>query len=105
VHVSDIVQGVLLASEKVTLDFDVFNISNPDFVDVNEIASAVMSELEIDPLSVELTYSGGERGWKADVPIVRIDAKKITDLGWSPNFTSHEAIRESIREMKKSKYS
>jgi UDP-glucose 4-epimerase len=104
VHVSDIVKGVLVASEKVTSEFDVFNISTPDFIDVNEIALIVMSELHIDPQSVSTTYSGGDRGWKADVPVVRIDAKKITDLGWLPKFSSHEAIRESIREMIQSKY-
>ena len=104
VHVSDIVHGVLLASEKVASDFDVFNISTHDFINVNEIALIVMGELGLDPQSVELTYSGGDRGWKADVPVVRIDAKKIINLGWLPNFNSHEAIRESIREMIKSKY-
>lgn len=105
VHVSDIVQGVLLAAEKVALDYDIFNISTPDFVDVNDIALIVMNELQIDPKSVDITYSGGDRGWKADVPVVRIDAKKIMDLGWLPNFNSHEAIRESIREMIISKFS
>ena len=103
VHVSDIVKGVLLAAEKVTSDFDVFNISTQDFVDVNEIALIVMDELKLDPKSVELTYSGGDRGWKADVPVVRIDAKKILNLGWFPNFNSKEAIRESIKEMVVSK--
>ena len=104
VHVSDIVEGVLLASEKVSSDFDVFNISTSDFVDVNEIARIVMNELKIDPQSVDITYSGGDRGWKADVPVVRINAKKIVDLGWLPTFTSREAIRESIKEMINTKF-
>ena len=105
VYVSDIVEGVLLASEKVSSNFDVFNISTSDFIDVNEIALIVMDELHINPKGVDMTYSGGDRGWKADVPVVRIDAKKIMDLGWSPNFTSYEATRESIRDMINSKYS
>lgn len=104
VHVSDIVQGVLLASEKVGLDFDVFNLSTPDFVDVNDIALIVMRELNIDPQSVEVTYSGGDRGWKADVPVVRIDAKKILGLGWAPKYSSYEAIRLSVNEMIQSKF-
>lgn len=104
VHVSDIVRGVLLASEKAESDFAVFNISTSDFVEVNEIALIVMQELNIDPISVEITYSGGDRGWKADVPVVRIDARKIADLGWLPKFKSHEAIRESVKEMINLKY-
>ena len=104
VHVTDIVRGVLLASDKTCLDFDVFNISTPDFINVDEIANIVMEELQIDSQSVKITYSGGDRGWKADVPVVRINAGKILDLGWSPKFSSQEAIRESIREMIQSKY-
>ena len=104
VHVSDIVRGVLLASEKAYSDFDVFNISTSDFVDVNEIARIVMNELKIDPQTVDITYSGGDRGWKADVPVVRINAKKIVGLGWLPTFTSREAIRESIKEMINTKF-
>jgi UDP-glucose 4-epimerase len=104
VHVSDIVRGVLLASEKTVSDFAVFNISTSDFVEVDEIAFIVMQELKIDPQSVEISYSGGDRGWKADVPVVRINARKIIDLGWHPRFSSQEAIRESIREMIQSKY-
>jgi UDP-glucose 4-epimerase len=104
VHVSDIVRGVLLASDKVTAEFDVFNISTPDFIDVNEIALIVMKELQIDPQGVDITYSGGDRGWKADVPVVRIDAGKITDLGWFPQYTSYAAIQRSIREMLETKF-
>jgi len=104
VHVTDIVRGVLLASDKTCLDFDVFNISTPDFINVDEIANIVMEELQINSQSVKITYSGGDRGWKADVPVVRINARKILDLGWSPRYTSEEAIRESIREMIQSKY-
>jgi UDP-glucose 4-epimerase len=85
-------------------EFDVFNISTPDFVDVNEIALIVMKELQIDPQGVNITYSGGDRGWKADVPVVRIDASKITDLGWFPKYTSHAAIQRSIREMLETKF-
>jgi len=104
VHVSDIVQGVLLASEKATSDFDVFNISTSDFIDVNEIALMVMKELQIDSQGIDITYSGGDRGWKADVPVVRIDASKITDLGWLPKYTSYTAIQKSIREMLETKF-
>ena len=104
VHVSDIVKGVLLAAEKSNQDFDIFNISTSDYVDVNQIAKIVMNELKIKTNQVKINYSGGERGWKADVPIVRLDASKISKLGWVPLYTSHTAIEQSIKEMKDSKF-
>jgi UDP-glucose 4-epimerase len=98
------VEGVLLASDEEKSNFEIFNLSTPDFVDVDEIALMVINELQIDPQSVKITYSGGDRGWKADVPVVRLDARKIIKLGWNPKFNSREAIRESIRGMIQLKY-
>ncbi len=99
VHVSDIVNGVLLASDKVQSKFDIFNISTSDYITVNEISEIAFEELDIDKNLIQMTYSGGDRGWRADVPIVRINADKISNIGWFPRYNSRDAIRESIREM------
>jgi UDP-glucose 4-epimerase len=99
VHVSDIVKGVLLASDKVQSRFDVFNISTPDYITVNEISEIALEELNIDKNQIQITYSGGDRGWRADVPVVRINSEKISKIGWSHSYNSQEAIRFSIREL------
>ena len=99
VHVSDIVKGVLLASDKVKSRFDVFNISTPDYITVNEISEIALDELNIDRNEIQITYSGGDRGWRADVPVVRINSEKISKMGWVPSHDSQEAIRVSIREL------
>jgi len=44
-------------------------------------------------------YTGGDRGWKGDVPVVRLNADKIRSLGWAPHHTSREAMRSALREM------
>jgi UDP-glucose 4-epimerase len=99
VYVTDIIQGVLLAEEKHGEGFDVFNISTPDAINVNEIAQITMKILEINPAGVALHYSGGDRGWKADVPIVRLSAEKLSSIGWKPKFDSLGAIAESVASM------
>ena len=99
VHVSDIVKGVLLASDKVQSRFDTFNISTPDYITVNEISEIALEELNIDKNEIQITYSGGDRGWRADVPVVRINSEKISKIGWLHSYNSQEAIRVSIREL------
>jgi len=32
---------------------------------------------------VAYTYTGGSRGWKGDVPVVRFDTTRLRRLGWS----------------------
>ena len=38
-------------------------------------------------------YTGGDRGWKGDVPIVRLDTDRIRALGWRAPGSSREALR------------
>lgn len=99
IHVSDVVQAVLQAEEAIKEGFDVFNISTPDQISVNEIARIAEEVLSIDPQSVIHTYTGGDRGWKADVPIVKLSSRKISMLGWNPIFNSSQAIRTSLMSM------
>jgi UDP-glucose 4-epimerase len=99
VHVSDVVRAVLHAEEVIKEGFDVFNISTPDQISVNEIARIAEEVLSIDPESVLHTYTGGDRGWKADIPIVKLSSRKISMLGWSPIYNSYQAIRASLESM------
>ena len=99
IYVKDVVSAVLLCEEKIQSGFDVFNVSTPDFVSVNEIADMVIEELGSSPKNVKKIHSGGDRGWKADVPVVRLNASKISKFGWVPLHNSREAISKSIAEM------
>ena len=54
-----------------------------------------------DHNKVTLNYTGGDRGWKGDVPIVRLNTDKIKKLGWQCQYNSHQAITKSIDDMLK----
>ena len=49
--------------------------------------------------SVEFEYTGGNRGWKGDVPVVRLNTDRIRGLGWSCSAGSREALRKSMLAM------
>ena len=44
-------------------------------------------------------YTGGDRGWKGDVPIVRLNSERIRSLGWKNERTWREALRDSMAAM------
>ena len=98
VHVSDVVEAALLANTRVESGFHVWNVATDDAVTVTEIAEMAAQTLRIDPLP-RFEYTGGDRGWKGDVPVVRLDASRMKELGWRPRFNSREAVRWSLREM------
>ena len=80
--------------------YDVYNVAPKDPATVNEIANIVLAEMGIIKSDCDFKYTGGARGWKGDVPIVRLDTEKIRSLGWKSSMNSIDAIKKSVSEMK-----
>lgn len=96
IHIDDVFDAVWLAHTNSTKKFDVFNVSTHDAISVDQIAKIAMEEVLGKDAAVELKYTGGDRGWKGDVPVVRLNSTKIKSLGFAPNYTSEEAVRLAI---------
>jgi UDP-glucose 4-epimerase len=101
VHVSDVVSGVLAAYHQSRSINEVYNLSTDDYLSVTEIANLAVETLGINPSSIEFKYTGGLRGWKADVPIVRLNTTKLRSIGWRPHYSSYSAMKVSLSEMYK----
>ena len=99
IHISDVVLAMETALMKQSNMYSVYNVSPQDYTSVIEIAELVLNALHIKFGECMIKYSGGDRGWKGDVPIVRLNCNKIRELGWSNRFTSTEALKKSIDEM------
>ena len=93
------VDAMLLANTSEEERFRAFNVATGDYVTVTEIADLAAAAVGLDPTSVRYEYTGGDRGWKGDVPIVRLSIERIRRLGWSPTRTSAEALRDSMRAL------
>lgn len=99
VYIDDIVKAVWTAHEKSQVRFDTFNVATGDYITVSEIAAIAIEEVLGKDAVVKLNYAGGDRGWKGDVPIIRLNTDKIRATGWQPKYLSGDAIRHSIRAM------
>ena len=51
----------------------------------------------MDLSGVKFIYTGGDRGWRGDVPQVRFDIAKMQNLGWKPGYSSDEAVQEAVK--------
>lgn len=99
VYISDIIDAVFLANEKLDKPYDVFNVATGDYITVKEIADIAVAEQLGEGAKVDYKFTGGDRGWKGDVPIVRLSIEKICALGWRPKYGSADAVRTAIRDM------
>ena len=98
IHVSDVVEAALCAAKNATTPFSVFNVATDDAVTVTEIADLAVQTLGL-PAKPVFEYTGGRRGWRGDVPVVRLDSSRIRSFGWFPKRNSHDAVRQSLQEL------
>jgi len=94
-YVSDVIAAIYLVWQKSKKPVNIYNIASDSFITVKGIADVVTEEMGLK--SVKINYTGGTRGWKGDVPIVRLTNRKIENLGWKGNYTSKEAVRKTTR--------
>jgi UDP-glucose 4-epimerase len=99
VHVSDVVEAVLLAAAADGDRFRTYNVATGDYVTVREIAELAVEAMGLPAGSVVFDFTGGDRGWKGDVPVVRLNTDRIRRLGWRNQMTSAEALRASMKAM------
>ena len=99
IHVRDVVEAVLLAAHHSTTRFAVYNVATGDYITVKEIAELAVGCVGLNRQQVEFEYTGGNRGWKGDVPIVRLNTDRIRGLGWTCRSGSREALRDSMLAM------
>ena len=96
-HVSECVNAILFAIEKSKREVNIVNIGSEDTISATRIGKVVVEEMGLS--GVEFTYTGGSRGWKGDVPRMRLDIEKLKSIGWKPEYTSERSVRETARAM------
>lgn len=98
IHVSDVVSAVLHANVHEMDQFKPFNVATGDYITVNEIAQLAVEVLGLrTPPAFE--HTGGDRGWKGDVPVVRLNTDRIKSLGWRCQLSTRDALKQSIASL------
>lgn len=96
-HVSDLVDAMLLIQARTNSKIDAFNIGPTDSgVTVRQIAEETAAVVAKD---AELRFGEGNKGWVGDVPRFRYSTARLQALGWQPQTGSLGAICRAIREI------
>ena len=101
IHVDDVLEAIFLVATKSVKSYDVFNVATDDYITVREIADLAVKIAGLEPGEVRYDFTGGDRGWKGDVPVVRFDCSKIKALGWINRRSSAEALTDAMNAMRK----
>ena len=99
IYVTDLVNAIVKLTEQFEPGVDVFNISvMSEGTSVTHIAEIVVDVLGLS--DVEFKYTGGDRGWKGDVPRFKYDISKVLATGWKPEYSSDEAVRKAAQSLR-----
>lgn len=106
VHIQDVLSAIFAVAEKCVapefeepLKYAVYNVGTLDTLTVTQIAEMAVLASGIPPGFVRFDYGLGDRGWKGDVPRVRMNYGKLNALGWRASFTSKDAMWMSLLAM------
>ena len=98
-YIHDLIDGILFAYQKAPASEDervqLFNLGTRETTTVTRIAEIIVEEMGLS--DVRFSYSGGSYGWPGDVPFFQYDLRKMESLGWSPQYSSDEAVRVAVR--------
>lgn len=94
-YVGDCVEAMLmLARRHEPPGVGIYNLGLDEISSVDRSIELVCRHLGAHPT---ISYTGGERGWIGDSPLIHIDCSRLRSLGWRPRLTIEEAIDRTLR--------
>jgi UDP-glucose 4-epimerase len=97
-YISDLIEAILAVSLGGAKGTNVYNVGAEGSTTVTEIADMVCARMGLK--NVSYLYTEGNRGWKGDVPSFRYDLSKIHHLGWRAQYSSSQAVKAALDNMK-----
>ena len=94
VYVKDLAEGIVDFSLRMEKGYSLYNVSTESFTTVNEIADMVCERMGLSDVKYE--YTGGNCGWKGDVPTFDYDIGKAKKKGWKYSYDSSGSVRKTL---------
>lgn len=95
IYVLDLIQAIVSMMDKGKTGVSLYNLGVESTTSVTKIADILCEEMGLE--NVKYRYTGGESGWKGDVPEFQYCLDKIHRTGWRAEYDSDEAVRMAIR--------
>jgi len=99
-YVKELVDGINFVWQHAKHNYNCFNLGPNSTITVSGIVDILLEELGLTG-KTQIKYTGGDRGWMGDVPRFRYNLSKAKKLGWRAHLTSEQAIRISVRNLRK----
>jgi UDP-glucose 4-epimerase len=92
-YIQDCLEAMLLVIERGREAVNVYNLGTQECCMVDDSLGWICAHLGLNP---RRRYTGGERGWIGDSPLILLDTSKVRSLGWQPRRTIREGILSTL---------
>ena len=100
-YVQDCIDAILLALEKAQEKVNIINLGVNDVCEVNDSIHWICEELGVNP---KLEYTGGDRGWIGDNPLIHLDPSKMMEMGWAPKLSIRDGIVQTLNYLQENEW-
>lgn len=97
IYVKDLVEAIIDFMDIIESGVEIYNLGVSGATSVKKIADIICEELKLE--NVKYEFTGGESGWKGDVPQFQYCLDKIHKTGWKAQYNSDEAVRKTVKEV------
>ena len=95
-YVHDLIDSFIFIVENADEQLNIYNVGPKDCMLVSDIAEEVLRQ---KGKGQKIKYTGGQSGWKGDIPKYQYDASKLAELGWKPKYSSKDAVKLALERM------
>jgi UDP-glucose 4-epimerase len=102
-YVQDCLAAIVAAAERHHEEpgTHVYNLGTDETILVSDSIRIITEHLSLSP---EIAYTGGQRGWIGDSPLIRLDTTRIRGLGWQPRLTIRQAVLRTLDWLQANEY-
>ena len=94
IHVADVIEAVITASEARHEGVKIYNVGTDDMISVYDSAMVIFQEMGCDP---DIVCQKDRRGWIGDNPNILLNSSRLKALGWAPYHSIVSSVRETVR--------
>lgn len=99
IYVDDLVEAIIRFMNTNKKGVSLYNLGVEGATTVTKIADTICKKMGLQ--NVKYNYTGGNVGWKGDVPKFQYNLSKIYATGWKARYNSDEAVAKTVEEVLK----
>jgi UDP-glucose 4-epimerase len=102
-YVQDCVDALLVAARRHQGEpgTHIYNLGTDDAITVDQSVAIITEHMGVSP---KVEYTGGQRGWIGDSPLIRLDTARIRSLGWAPKVNIRDAVVRTLDWFERNEY-